>query len=61
MDALNIWRAGNAVFMRNWTAAYLLSGAKESGVKNNFVWPFHQWANGYGDKCVGWREFEHLS
>ena len=35
-DAMNIWRSGNAVFMRNWTAAYLLSGAKESGVKGNF-------------------------
>jgi trehalose/maltose transport system substrate-binding protein len=35
-DALNIWRSGNAAFMRNWTAAYLLSGAKESAVRNNF-------------------------
>ena len=35
-DAMNIWLSGNAVFMRNWTAGYLLSGAKESAVKNNF-------------------------
>ena len=35
-DALNLWRSGNAAFMRNWTAAYLLSGAEESAVKNNF-------------------------
>jgi trehalose/maltose transport system substrate-binding protein len=35
-DAMNIWLSGNAVFMRNWTAGYLLSGAKESAVRNNF-------------------------
>jgi trehalose/maltose transport system substrate-binding protein len=35
-DAMNIWLSGNAVFMRNWTAGYLLSGAKESAVKNHF-------------------------
>lgn len=33
---MNIWLSGNAVFMRNWTAGYLLSEAKESAVKNTF-------------------------
>lgn len=35
-DALNIWRTGNAAFMRNWTIAYLLSAAKDSAAKDNF-------------------------
>src|SRR6266700_6482496 len=35
-DAVNIWRSGNAVFMRNWTTAYLASQAEGSAVKNNF-------------------------
>jgi trehalose/maltose transport system substrate-binding protein len=35
-DAVNIWRSGNAAFMRNWTAAYSVSRSQESAVRNNF-------------------------
>ena len=33
-DALNIWRAGNAAFMRNWPTSYLVSEA--AGMKGSF-------------------------
>jgi trehalose/maltose transport system substrate-binding protein len=35
-DALNIWRSGNAAFMRNWPTSYLVSRAKGSTVADKF-------------------------
>lgn len=34
-DALNIWRSGNAAFMRNWPTSFLTS--EVSGIKGNFA------------------------
>lgn len=34
-DALNIWRSGNAAFMRNWPTSYLVSEA--AGMKGRFA------------------------
>ncbi|MCU1262335.1 MAG: Maltose/maltodextrin transporter, substrate binding periplasmic protein MalE [Bryobacterales bacterium] len=35
-DALNVWVAGNAAFMRNWTLGYVDSQAPRSLVRNKF-------------------------
>jgi trehalose/maltose transport system substrate-binding protein len=35
-DAMNLWLAGGAAFMRNWTAAHVISGSDASAVKNKF-------------------------
>ena len=36
-DALNIWRSGNAAFMRNWPASYIVSRGEDSKVKDRFA------------------------
>jgi trehalose/maltose transport system substrate-binding protein len=36
-DALNIWRSGNAAFMRNWPTAYSASDSEPSAVGNKFA------------------------
>jgi trehalose/maltose transport system substrate-binding protein len=36
-DALNVWVAGEAAFMRNWTAAYVESQAAGSHIRNKFA------------------------
>jgi trehalose/maltose transport system substrate-binding protein len=35
-DALNIWQAGDAAFMRNWPGAYIASRAEHSPTKDRF-------------------------
>ena len=35
-DAFNVWQAGNAAFMRNWTNAYVATRAENSPNKNRF-------------------------
>src|SRR5467141_394164 len=35
-DALNVWIAGDAAFMRNWPTAYVDSQAAESPIRNKF-------------------------
>ncbi len=35
-DSLDIWREGNAAFMRNWPFAYNLSNAKDSAIAGQF-------------------------
>jgi len=35
-DAFNVWQAGKAAFMRNWTSAYTASRAKRSPVRDKF-------------------------
>lgn len=35
-DALNIWRVGNAAFMRNWPTSYLISGKEGSTIVDKF-------------------------
>jgi trehalose/maltose transport system substrate-binding protein len=35
-DALNVWIAGDAAFMRNWPTAYVDSRAAESPIRDNF-------------------------
>jgi trehalose/maltose transport system substrate-binding protein len=35
-DAMNVWSAGDAAFMRNWPGYYLLSQAAKSPIRNNF-------------------------
>ena len=35
-DALNVWQAGKAAFMRNWTGAYLASPAESSPTRDRF-------------------------
>ena len=35
-DALNVWVAGDAAFMRNWPTAYLDSHAAGSSIRNQF-------------------------
>ena len=36
-DALNVWRAGNAAFMRNWPTSYLVSEREGSTIIGNFA------------------------
>ena len=36
-DALNIWRSGNAAFMRNWPTSYLVSQSEPSTVGTKFA------------------------
>jgi trehalose/maltose transport system substrate-binding protein len=36
-DALNLWKSGNAAFMRNWPTSYLVSKTEESEVRNRFA------------------------
>ncbi len=36
-DALNLWRAGNAAFMRNWPTSYIVSRSEGSSVRTNFA------------------------
>ena len=36
-DALNLWKAGQAVFMRNWSNAYMVSSEKDSPVRGKFA------------------------
>src|SRR5258708_5761237 len=53
-DALNIWRSGNAAFMRNWPASYIVSRGKDSQVKGRFastILPRGQ--AGHSDTLVG--------
>ena len=35
-DAFNIWQAGNAAFMRNWTSNYVEARAEDSPTRNRF-------------------------
>jgi trehalose/maltose transport system substrate-binding protein len=35
-DAMNLWLAGDAAFMRNWTAARIVSASPESAVRDRF-------------------------
>ena len=35
-DAFNVWQAGKAAFMRNWTNAYVAARAENSPIKNRF-------------------------
>jgi trehalose/maltose transport system substrate-binding protein len=35
-DTLNIWRSGNAAFMRNWPTSFLISQSHDSAVRQNF-------------------------
>jgi trehalose/maltose transport system substrate-binding protein len=35
-DALNLWRAGNAAFMRNWASWYISDRQRESPIKDRF-------------------------
>jgi trehalose/maltose transport system substrate-binding protein len=35
-DAMNLWLSGDAAFMRNWWASYVVSGSDRSSVKNKF-------------------------
>ena len=35
-DAMNVWQAGQAAFMRNWTGAYRAAGAPNSPTKDRF-------------------------
>jgi trehalose/maltose transport system substrate-binding protein len=35
-DALNVWVAGDAAFMRNWPTAYVDSQAAESPIRSKF-------------------------
>ena len=35
-DAFNMWQAGNAAFMRNWTSSYTASRAPDSPTKDRF-------------------------
>jgi trehalose/maltose transport system substrate-binding protein len=35
-DALNLWRAGNAAFMRNWASWYISDRKQESPIKDRF-------------------------
>jgi trehalose/maltose transport system substrate-binding protein len=35
-DALNVWRAGNAAFMRNWPIGFKVSRSSASAVKDRF-------------------------
>ncbi len=36
-DAFNRWKAGQALFMRNWSSAYVVASAKDSPVKGEFA------------------------
>src|SRR6266496_271100 len=36
-DALNLWRAGNAAFMRNWPTSYIVSRSEESSIRTKFA------------------------
>jgi len=36
-DALNVWRSGNAAFMRNWPTSYSVSQSEPSTVGNRFA------------------------
>jgi trehalose/maltose transport system substrate-binding protein len=36
-DAMNLWLTGDAAFMRNWWASYVVSGSDRSAVKNKFA------------------------
>jgi len=36
LDSLNVWAAGNAAFMRNWTVAYADGQASGSPIRNKF-------------------------
>ena len=36
-DALNLWRSGNAAFMRNWPTSYIVSTSKGSSVRSRFA------------------------
>jgi len=36
-DALNLWKAGQAVFMRNWSNAYIVGSEKDSPVRGKFA------------------------
>ena len=36
-DAFNRWKAGQAVFMRNWSSAYVVASAKGSPVRGKFA------------------------
>lgn len=35
-DAMNLWEAGHAAFMRNWTAAYVTSRDSSQGIRDKF-------------------------
>jgi len=36
-DALNLWRSGNAAFMRNWPTSYIVSTSEGSSVRTRFA------------------------
>jgi len=36
-DALNVWRAGNAAFMRNWPTSFIVSRSEGSSIRSRFA------------------------
>jgi len=39
-DTLNLWRSGNAAFMRNWPTSFIVSRSEGSSVRNRFAVTF---------------------
>ena len=53
-DAFNIWQAGNAAFMRNWTSSYVAARAKDSPTRDRFeVAPLPRGSVGIGATLGG--------
>ncbi|HVO64594.1 MAG TPA: ABC transporter substrate-binding protein [Terriglobales bacterium] len=53
-DAFNIWQAGNAAFMRNWTSSYVAARAQDSPTRDRFeVAPLPRGSAGIGATLGG--------
>ncbi len=53
-DAFNIWQAGNAAFMRNWTSSYVAARAQDSPTRDRFdVAPLPRGSAGVGATLGG--------